>query len=246
MQPDVLLVIALAFFLAAFIKGATGLGFSTSALAMLALSIGLKPALPLLIVPSLTSNALVMIDAGNFRETAKRFWPLYLFTLPGVAVGLLLLNAVDSTDAGAALGVVLAAYGLFSLARPAVVLPPSLERPLAPMVGFLTGTVNGLTGSQVMPVLPYLIALQLDPNRFIQAINISFTLSTLVMAAGLTQIGLMTPETALISCAGMIPVFLGVRAGAAVRRRLSDAVFRRLVFLFLVASGVALVVKPLT
>lgn len=45
------------------------------------------------------------------------------------------------------------------------------EKRLRVPTGFLTGFINGLTGSQVMPVLPYLFSLNLDIKTFVQAIN---------------------------------------------------------------------------
>ena len=80
-------IIACAYFIAAFVKGATGLGFSTSALPILALGIGLKAAMPLVIIPSLVSNSIIMAQAGHFRETLQRFWPMFVATLPGLVVG---------------------------------------------------------------------------------------------------------------------------------------------------------------
>jgi hypothetical protein len=46
-------------------------------------------------------------------------------------------------------------------------MPARLEKPLAPVTGLATGIVNGLTGSQLMPVLPYLMALHLERERFV-------------------------------------------------------------------------------
>lgn len=81
-------------FAAAFIKGLTGLGFSTTCLALLTLSIGLKPALPLVLIPSLYSNLIVMRQAGHFKETITQFWPLLIMTVPGIFIGLFILSWV--------------------------------------------------------------------------------------------------------------------------------------------------------
>jgi uncharacterized protein len=105
--------------------------------------------------------------------------------------------------------------------------------------------INGLTGSQLMPVLPYLMALHLDRDRFVQAINCSFTASSLVMAIGLSKIGLMTVETALISTIGISPVWIGLKLGGNIRRRLSPELFRKLVIYMLMASGVLLLARAL-
>ncbi|WP_386077989.1 sulfite exporter TauE/SafE family protein [Vreelandella sp. F11] len=243
MNFETILIIACAYLVAAFVKGATGLGFSTSALPILALGLGLKSAMPLVIIPSLVSNAIVMMQAGHFGETVRRFWPMFLATIPGLLIGLAVLDLIDSLVAGAILGLVLIGYGAFTLFRPGQPMSESLGRKLAPVSGFLTGVVNGMTGSQVMPVLPFLLALQLDPKRFIQAINISFTLSSLVMAVGLAKLGLMTAETIWISLLGLIPVYVGTKVGGIVRQRMDADTFRKVVLLMLIAFGVVLVSK---
>ena len=243
MNFETILIIACAYLVAAFVKGVAGLGFSTSALPILALGLGLKSAMPLVIIPSLVSNAIVMMQAGHFGETVRRFWPMFLATIPGLLIGLAVLDLIDSLVAGAILGLVLIGYGAFTLFRPGQPLSESLGRKLAPVSGFLTGVVNGMTGSQVMPVLPFLLALQLDPKRFIQAINISFTLSSLVMAVGLAKLGLMTAETIWISLLGLIPVYVGTKIGGIVRQRMDADTFRKVVLLMLIAFGVVLVSK---
>ena len=243
MTIETAVIIACAYFIAAFVKGATGLGFSTSALPVLALGIGLKAAMPLVIIPSLVSNSIVMAQAGHFHETVKRFWPMFVATVPGLVVGLVVLDLVNSLMAGAVLGIVLMVYGALTLWLPGRPVPEKLQKPLAPVMGFATGLVNGITGSQVMPVLPFLLALRLDPKRFIQAINISFSLSSIVMAIGLSKLGLMTLETVWISLAGLIPVYLGTKLGGIVRSRMDAESFRRLVLIMLVIFGAILIGK---
>lgn len=245
MDLTTIAIVGLSFMLAAFVKGATGLGFSTLALPMLALTIGIKAALPLLIVPSLASNAMIMVRTGHFREMLGRFAWLYGLVLIGVGLGLMLLSWVDGLTAGAVLGLVLFSYCALTWGRTTFALPDRLERPLAPVVGLMTGAINGLTGSQVMPLVPYLMALRLDPSRLVQATNISFSLSSLVMAFGLTQVGLMTWQTALISVIGLVPVSIGIRLGSNLRRKLSPEIFRRAVVVLLGFSGLILVVRAM-
>jgi len=114
---------------------------------------------------------------------------------------------------------------------------------IAPISGFATGLVNGITGSQVMPVLPFLLSVRLDPKRFIQAINISFSLSSIVMAFGLSRLGLMTLDSVWISLAGLVPVFLGTKLGGMVRDRMDAATFRKVVLVMLIIFGVILIGK---
>ena len=243
MDAATIVIVLVAFFASAFLKGITGLGFSTLCLGMLASVIDMKLAIPLMLIPSLSSNVLVMRDAGGFRESLARFWPLFLAALPGLALGLWLLDTVESGVSRSVLGVVLLVYGLWSLARATPAVPPALRRWAEPPVGFLTGVVNGLTGSQVMPVLPYLLGLGLPTHLFVQTINISFTLSSLVMLAGLSGIGLLTREVVLISAMGIVPVALGIRLGGVIRRRLPEETFKRLVLVLLVVLGASLMLR---
>jgi uncharacterized protein len=245
MDPTLLTIACAAFFFAAFSKGITGMGFATTCLPIIALAMGLEVALPLVLVPSVASNIIVQVEAGHFRESIRRFWPMVAAAMIGVVIGLMLLTWMEARAAGAALGVVLMVYGLFALKTPNLTLPAHLERPLGPVTGLATGVINGLTGSQLMPVLPYLMALHLDRERFVQAINCSFTASSLVMAAGLSKIGLMNVETALISTIGIIPVWIGLKLGGNIRRRLAPELFRKLVIYMLMASGVLLLARAL-
>ena len=92
-----------AYVVASSIKGLTGIGFSTSCLPIMALRLDLKVAIPLVIVPSIVSNVVVMVQAGHFREAVKRFWPLYVSSIPGLLIGLTILIAINIDAAKAIL-----------------------------------------------------------------------------------------------------------------------------------------------
>ncbi|WP_174823562.1 sulfite exporter TauE/SafE family protein [Ruegeria arenilitoris] len=230
---------------AATAKGITGLGFSTTCLPILALVVGLKDALPLVIIPSVCSNLVVMRQAGHFRETVRRFWPMLIALFPGLGAGLWALSWIEGVQAGAILGIVLLLWCAFTFAKPDLRLPAGFERPLAPLSGCLTGLINGVTGSQVMPVVPFLMMLHLERNLFIQALNCSFTLSSFVMAIGLGQLGLFSQDDFLISVLGLGFVFIGLTIGGKIRHRLSETLFRSAIIAMLSVMGVSLVLPAL-
>ena len=242
MSSEPLVAIVASVFAAAFLKGITGLGFSTICLGLLASFVDIKFAIPLVLVPSLSSNVLVMLEARGFRRALVRFWPLYLAAVPGLAVGLVWLGASDGSAARQVLGTVLFLYGVWGLANSEWRLPGRGERLLKVPVGALTGMINGFTGSQVMPVLPYLLSLDLNKNELVQSINISFTLSSLLMLAGLFQLGMLNGTLMLQSVLGVVPVAVGIWLGSRVRRRLSETIFKKMVLLLLIGLGVNLVV----
>jgi uncharacterized protein len=235
--------ILIAYVVAAAIKGLTGIGFSTSCLPIMALRLDLKIAIPLVIVPSIVSNIAVMVQAGHFRETLKRFLPLYISSIPGLLVGLAILVAIESGVAKAILGLVLIAYALWALNNKPISLPGKWERTLKIPIGFFTGFVNGLTGSQVMPVLPYLLSLDLNKKTFVQAINISFTLSSLIMLLGMNQLGYFSTNTFLLALGGLAPVLMTVFLAGKLQQRLTGASHRRIVLSFLLIMGFILIVR---
>lgn len=238
-----ILAIFATYIFAATAKGVTGLGFSTTCLPFLVMAVGLKEALPLVIIPSICTNLVVMKKAGRFKETLTRFWPMLLATLPGLLVGLWALNLVDGQLAGAVLGVILILWCVFSFAKPDFTVSQHWERKLGPFSGFITGIVNGLTGSQVMPSMPFLMALHLERNLFIQAINCSFTLSSIVMILGLGQLGLFSIDAVLISAIGTSIAFIGLRFGSYIGEQLSSEAFRLALLLMLALMGASLLIR---
>ncbi len=210
---------------------------------MLSLLIDLKVAIPLVIIPSLSSNVLVMVQAGRFQEAVQRFWLLYISAIPGLILGVSVLSSVKSSWSRAVLGAILFVFALWAWRTQALALSKSAEKWWTGPVGLVTGVVNGITGSQVMPVLPFLLALQLHKDLFVQAINLSFTLSSLVMLLLLSRFGLLALGTLGLATVGIVPVSLGIFLGGMLRRRLPDEAFRKIVLIFLLALGLSLMVR---
>jgi uncharacterized membrane protein YfcA len=236
-------VVFAVFLVAAFLKGITGLGFSTMCLPMLTVFLDHKTAIPLVILPSLCSNVLVMANAGKFTTAFKRFWPVYIAAIPGLLGGLWILHAIQSSKSRAFLGMMLCVYAVWALIQSDFRLTDRFERWLFVPVGISTGFVNGITGSQVMPILPYLLSLQLDKKLFVTAINLSFTLSSLVMLLGLRRIGLIDPQSLITSISGIIPVTFGIYLGGLIRQSLPEKHYRRIVLGFLIVLGMSLIVR---
>jgi uncharacterized membrane protein YfcA len=238
----VLVYVFCCYLIGGFIKGLTGLGFSAVAIGIMATFLPMPMAIPLVVIPSMVTCVQVMRDAGHFKETVQRFSTLYFVTLPGLLLGLWLLANSEAYLAKAVLGGVLSLYGIWGLLNPTFRLSNSMARHLRLPTGLVTGTIHGLTGVAVMPVTPYLLSLGLSPNVFIQAVNISFLLSSVVIVIGLQRYGFLGWDLVGISLAGLVPVMLAVRLGVAVRRRLSTEQFRFAILLVLIGLGLNLII----
>jgi uncharacterized membrane protein YfcA len=244
MDIQTFLIVLAVFLIAAFLKGITGLGFSTMCLPMLTVFLDHKIAIPLVILPSLCSNVLVMLNAGQFAPAFKRFWRVYVAAIPGLLCGLWVLQAIHSSRSRAFLGGVLCVYAVWALIQNNFRLTDGLEKWLGVPVGLVTGFVNGITGSQVMPILPYLLSLHLDTKLFITAINLSFTLSSLIMLVGLRRIGLIDSQILIMAITGVIPVAFGISLGGFIRQSIPEKHYRNIVLGFLIVLGVSLMMKP--
>lgn len=242
-SPLQLATIAAAYFVAALVKGVTGLGYSSTCLPILTLAFGLKEALPLVLIPSVGSNLVVLARTGGFGASVRRFWPMLLSAAASVVAGLWALARMGGGNAAAVLGVVLLAYVGFALGNARFRLAEARTRRFEPVIGAVTGFVNGLTGSQVMPLIPYLLSLDLTRERFLQASNQSFTLSSAVMFVGLGMAGAITPQVVAVSVGGLLPVALGVRMGERIGRRLAPQAFRTTVLIVLGALGLGLILR---
>src|SRR5262245_33043051 len=105
----------------------------------------------------------------------------------GTWAGAGLITAADGVQASAALGTVLALYGVLGLTAVEFPVPGRLEPWLSPVIGVATGIVTAATGVYMIPSAPYLQAIGLEKDRLVQALGLSFTVSTLALAVALAR-----------------------------------------------------------
>lgn len=230
--------------LAGFVKGVVGLGLPTVTLALLAATLGIETAMAVMLLPSLVTNLWQALTGGAFLALLRRLWPFLL----ALAVATLAASGAPALIAAstltALLGLSTALYGAAGLATPPWPRPGRLERPLAPAMGLATGVLTGMTGSFVMPAVPFLQALGLPRDRLVQAMGVTFLVATVALAAGLGGRGLVPERLALLSALAVLPALLGMEAGRRVRGALSERRFRQALFASLLALGLWLLLKP--
>ncbi|NVM74679.1 hypothetical protein FHW83_000439 [Duganella sp. SG902] len=228
------LFVTLVFILAGMIKGVTGMGLQTVAIALLSLRMAPLEAAALLIVPSSVTNVWQLVAGPALYPLWLRFRWVMLAVCVGVAGAGLLGAAAWS---GEALGLALLGYGLLGLTGWRLHLAPAAERWAGPVAGAATGMLAGVTGVLVMPVAPYLQALNLDKDDMVQALGMAFTVGTLALAAMLAARGEWQVTAAGGSLLALIPSGIGMVIGQWLRDRMRPAMFRRCFFIALVALG---------
>lgn len=181
------LTVAITFLLAGIVKGVTGMGLPTLAMGLLGTIMPPVTAASLLIVPSFVTNVWQLFAGPSFSAVLRRLWLMMAGILIGTIAGSRLLASDNVKWTTAGLGAALIVYAAYSLLARQPVVPEKSERWSSPAVGFLTGLVTGGTGVFVVPAVPYIQALGLSRDDLIQALGLSFTVSTIALALGLAS-----------------------------------------------------------
>ncbi|MFC0402132.1 sulfite exporter TauE/SafE family protein [Paraburkholderia rhizosphaerae] len=229
---------------AGLVKGVTGMGLPTVAMGVLGTAISPVAAAAILIVPSLTTNVWQMLAGPDKLRLMRRLWPMMLCIVIGTVLGARLLVIVDPVWSGRTLGLALIAYAAYALFSPAVSIPNRLEPWLSPVIGMVTGVVTGATGVFVIPAVPYLQSLGFQKDEVVQALGLSFTVSTVALAGGLLAHGAFRLHQIGLSLLAVIPALIGMWLGSIVRQKISPKTFRRCFLLFLVVLGLELTLRP--
>ncbi len=235
-----LLAILLVFLLAGAVKGVIGLGLPTIAVGLLSLAMTPAEAAAILIVPSIVTNFWQLFAGPSFAALARRLWPMMAGVCVGTWLGSGLLTGIDAKISAAALGLALVLYSIVGLTALKLRVPPRHEGWLGPPVGVATGVVTAATGVFVVPAVPYLQALGLDKDDLVQALGLSFTVSTFALAASLFHEDAFGAADATTSLFAVLPALGGMWAGTWLRGRIGAALFRRCFFLGLLALGLHL------
>jgi uncharacterized membrane protein YfcA len=240
-----LIIVALTFILAGTVKGVTGMGLPTVAMGVLGVFMPPVAAASLLLIPSFVTNVWQLFTGPGFTSLLSRLWLMMLGTVIGTVAGSWLLTNVNTKWATVGLGAALAIYALSGLLARPLAVPARAERWLSPVIGLATGVVTGGTGVFVIPAVPYLQALGLNRDNLVQAMGLSFTISTIALGIGLAEGGAFHSKNIVASALAIIPSLLGMWLGTAVRERISQEAFRRGFLYCLVVLGIELMVRPL-
>jgi len=234
-----LAIIVMVFVFAGMIKGMIGLGLPAVSMGLLTIAMSPFQAASLLIVPSMITNIWQLFAEGRVWLFIRRFWTL----LVGIVVGsiwsfLPTLSQSHGKTSEILLGSMLVLYGLYGLCVKNLPHLAAHERWLSPLVGYIGGAVTVATGVVIIPVVPYLQSLHLKRDELVQALGLTFTVSTICLAVFLHH----NPMQGItldyrLSVLALVAALVGMWLGKKIRYQLNEQRFRRLFFIGLVALG---------
>ena len=226
------------------VKGVTGMGLPTVAIGVLGATMSPLTAAAILIIPSFVTNVWQMLAGRDTLRLMRRLWAMMLCIVIGTLLGTRLLVIVDPVWSGRALGVALIAYAAYALFVPTLSVPQRRESWLSPVIGMVTGLLTGATGVFTLPAVPYVQSLGLQKNELVQALGLSFTISTIALAGGLLVNGAFRLDQLGLSLLAVPPALAGMWLGSIVRQKISPKTFRLCFLLFLVILGLELALRP--
>jgi len=238
-----LIPVAGVLFVAAFIRSALGFGDAVVAMPLLAMALGLRTATPLVAFVGPTISLLIL--ARDWRRvefrTAGR---LIAATLLGIPVGIYGLARLPETPLKIALGSIILLYGVFGLARPGTRL--KREKPAFPwLVGWSAGVLGGAYNTNGPPIVAYGMLRGWPPESFRATLQGYFLPTGLAILAGHGLAGLWTGTVLKTYLYSLPAVVLGVLLGGLLNKKLTHAVFAKLVYVSLAVMGAIMLLREL-
>lgn len=243
MLDPTLIFVGVVFALAGFVKGVIGLGLPTISMGLLTVVIPPVEAAAILILPSLVTNVWQMVAGPALPVVMRRLWPMMLAVCLGTWAGLGLMTGATARFGTALLGVALILYAMTGLAEFRLPAPKGWGPVLSPLVGAVTGLITAATGVFVIPAVPYLQAVGLEKEELVQALGLSFTVSTFALAINVGLEGGLQLSNAIDTIAALALACVGMWIGQAIRLRMSPTMFRKWFFVGLSLLGIYLIVQ---
>jgi uncharacterized membrane protein YfcA len=225
------------------VKGLLGVGLPLTAVPLLTQVLELPKALALLTVPLFASNVSQAVQGGRTVATVRRLLPVIVPLIGGTVLGARLLVSIDHHLIYGIVGASLILLAAAMLAKPKYRLPDSMRWWAGPCAGLVSGVLGGMAALSGPPLVFYLIGLGLEGRAFVKEVSILLTAAMVTLALTLGGSGQMDLLDLAISLCAMVPIFFGMRLGAAVRSRIPPYMFRVLVLAVVTLSGAELLHK---
>lgn len=234
---DILFGLAV-FLVAGTVKGLVGLGLPTITIALTSLVLPITEAIALIALPTIITNVWQAAVGGRFWAILRRQAPLIVPLMIALYLTMWLVGRKGPDWAFLVLAAVLILYSALGLLRIRLHIHADLERPLAPVIGVISGFVSGVVGVPVVPLMPYLQGLDIKPSELVQTLGVVLCATSLTLTASLLNVGLLDSKRAAVSAVAVVPAVAGMWLGQQIRRRLSVDQFRLAVFWALLLTGV--------
>ncbi|HVO95922.1 MAG TPA: sulfite exporter TauE/SafE family protein, partial [Terriglobales bacterium] len=236
-------LVGVALLLAAFVKGATGLGFPLIATPTIALLLDIRTAVTVLILPNIFMDSAQVIRDGFPYAVFRRFAGLIAPTIIGVFLGTLVLVRMPLWVLNLCLGVMVLVFVFSNWLKFEFNVSHRSEKILSPIFGFLSGFLNGMTNAAGPTLAIYLYSLKLDKRTFVKSIATIFMTTKLTQLVAISTWNLFNWDTVTLSIQVLLFTLAGFYAGIKAQDRVNQATFNRGLLALLSIIGVILLAR---
>lgn len=230
---------------AAFVKGATGMGFPLIATPTVALLLDIRSAVVILIIPNIVMDITQILRGSLETRIFRRFCWLLFLTVLGVFGGTKLLVQLPLWVLNLTLGIMVLVFVVSNFWHRDFQLSPRAERLLSPWIGLASGFLNGMTNAAGPVLAVYLYGLKLPKRDFVKSIATIFMITKISQLAAISTWNLFTPARLRLSLGVLLFVLLGFYAGLRAQDRVRQETFNRGLLVLLSLIGIALIVRAL-
>ena len=237
METSFLLIGAI-LFLAAFTQSLSGFGVALVAMALLPNLLGMQKSIALVALLGFLVNLGVLLRYWRSLQF-KTMLPLILASWLGVPLGIFLLRRLDERITLPLLGIIIAGYALYALSG--LKLPTLTSRAWAYGAGFFGGLFGGAYSTPGPPVILYASCQDWERDAFKGNLQAFFIQVGLIVVVGHWASGSFTPDVWELFWRGLPWLLVGIVTGLSMDRWINPEVFRKIVLVLLVITGLRLV-----
>lgn len=233
-----LAIIFIALGLGSFAKGMTGLGLPIFAIPVMSAALGVEHAVAIMVIPSLLSNAWLVIIHRKYLPLLRRLWPFLLAGILGGVLGSWSLAIIPPNILILLLIIWLGAYLILQYTHPEFGISDKTNKWVGPAIGLASGATQGATGISAPLIAPYIQSLKLEPLEYVFAVTFAFAAFSVSQLVALTEFDILTPARLYESLLALVPVMiclpLGVRASGVISKKTFD---RALIAIFILMEA---------
>jgi len=232
--------VILILFVATLVRSALGFGEALIAVPLLALVMPIEVAAPTAVLVSITVAFVIVLQDWR-RVHLRSAGILVASTFLGIPLGLLLLKNLPEPIVDIILGVVVASFSVYSLARRSD--RELKDDRLAGVFGFAAGVLGGAYGMNGPPLAIYGSLRRWSPEHFRATLQAYFLPASLAGMTGYWIAGLWTSSVNHFYLDSLPGVLTAIFLGRAINRRLSGQRFISWIHVSLIAIGAVLLLK---
>src|SRR5215208_6120288 len=239
-------LVGVALLLAAFVKGATGLGFPLIATPMVALLLDIRVAVTILILPNLLMDVAQVFRDGFPYPILRRFKSMIGLTVVGVFLGTMVLVLLPLWSLNLCLGIMVILFVGSNLLKFEFTISPAAEKRLSPFAGLLSGFLNGMTNAAGPVLAIYFYSLKLEKRNFVKSVATIFMITKATQLIAVSTWNLFNKDTLTLSLQVVLFTLVGFFAGLKTQDRVNQKTFSRGLMVLLSVIGVILIARSLS